>query len=814
MTLNTLFALDKLLHLLRQRNTTLNLLETRIKWNMQLHKIDQELRDVTMDSLPKFIEKCRWKPPNELPASRSSTRLPTSDSQSSLRSSASSSSLSKNAASSAMTRQMRSEILSLDLASLSSRIRTLQYSSLPPAGRFLDQMIDLSPQPLPERYLDKQDDLEAQVKREVDGLVTFCADLNRQWKVADEVWHKSVEHSSVLDELARDVLASTLKTPNTDLALAYERRLAAVSSSVDTLSKANPKDLPHPAHPTKFSDQHDFSEALKRVLDERVATLRTKLDETRQVVHDYSRAVDALRQAETFKADAIELSSDLKQVLATIEPPRIDESLLTLGNDLRTEDDLLAALQGLESMVDHANAKLLPQAPQIQRNLLASGIDPNLRKEMQDCAIGLSTGLMAAKASVQACRHKMQCSQSITSLVADFDDLEHKVQAQHALVRQQIIDHLDHGAGSLPSTQLPPLSFLDERLANQAKKIDSINQASTGIPSLGEPGVEGHAILITSLRDRQSDLQQRANKLANLTSIAQQLQKQALSYRSNLDEHASIKERFQAFAKDCSALDGCPDREAMEALSSRHRHLVESFNKFVASMSESIPFIASSAVTETLPDIDLQQHDQKIRHQANGLVSALGALKDRNEEILAFLNATLHMTTASRDLHTSVESIQVRSGTLHAISDLESRLSHIKLYEGELQHATSSISTIIHPTPPSLIQACVSKDAVASQTATLSLAKDLADSLCAMREAVEQDLRDLKQKEVESQEREAKERASTLAQQRLDEELKMLQNELQMLVTEAQSVRDDVHEATGTWGTTDWLKEVSTGTDI
>lgn len=199
-TLMTLLALDKLLHLLRDRSEQLELLGLRLTWEEQRIIAWKERRQVLEDIKSFLTTRARWSvdvyatltdqgsspymgsrfmspPPG--PARPSSALSLRRDSVASISSESSTAGLSLPSRS---ARYRLAETLSHDAAILSGRLTTLNHAKVVAAGKTLDKFIDMSRKPVPDEILDEQDALEDKAVKELESVGKFMMAVVMQWK--------------------------------------------------------------------------------------------------------------------------------------------------------------------------------------------------------------------------------------------------------------------------------------------------------------------------------------------------------------------------------------------------------------------------------------------------------------------------------------------------------------------------------------------------------------------------------------------------------------------------------------------------------
>lgn len=183
LTLTTIYELDKLLHLLRDRSENLDLLGIRLTW--EEHRISGwvERRKIIGD-LRTFLEtRARWTPSVYEMAMKpeESTDLKRRGSIASMASATSESSITTPGFSRS-ARFKLAEVLSRDAAQFAGRVTSLRHGKIAAAGKALDKLIDHSRKPVPEVLLDEQDKLEEKGITEMEHIGKFIMSLVMQWR--------------------------------------------------------------------------------------------------------------------------------------------------------------------------------------------------------------------------------------------------------------------------------------------------------------------------------------------------------------------------------------------------------------------------------------------------------------------------------------------------------------------------------------------------------------------------------------------------------------------------------------------------------
>ena len=207
LTLTTLLALDKLLHLLRDRSESLDLLGLRLTWEEQRVTAWKERHSIINDMEVFLTTRARWsldtyelqlpftpspsstlrlKSPSPSPSPRPSSSLAkrrgSASSFTSISSDTSSSMTGPSTAFSRSTRYRLAEMLSHDAAIFSSRVTALNHGKVMASGKTLDKLIDASRKPVPDEILDEQDRLEDKAIKELETVGKFAMTVVMQWK--------------------------------------------------------------------------------------------------------------------------------------------------------------------------------------------------------------------------------------------------------------------------------------------------------------------------------------------------------------------------------------------------------------------------------------------------------------------------------------------------------------------------------------------------------------------------------------------------------------------------------------------------------
>ncbi|TCD70502.1 hypothetical protein EIP91_003263 [Steccherinum ochraceum] len=329
LTLTTIYALDKLLHLLRDRSEHLDLLSIRLTWEERRIAAWVELNSTIKDITEFLRSRGRWSPavyddleaagkeedPPPTPPLTSSNRRNSVVSIASIASDTSSASLSLSRG----ARFKLSEQLSRDAAQFASRVSSLRHSKINAAGKALDKLIDDSRKPVPEVLLDEQDKLENNGINEMEDVGKFVMSVVMQWKKADELFVETVKDKSTALELVDELETASFSHPNSRQDAAYLSRTNALTKRL--AYRGNPagtsSNFPRPMHPL-FPDQPSITDSIVQLLSSEylIAIEHAKKAET--LSRQYHAGLDAVKKIESMCKSAAELVAQLSSCICRL----------------------------------------------------------------------------------------------------------------------------------------------------------------------------------------------------------------------------------------------------------------------------------------------------------------------------------------------------------------------------------------------------------------------------------------------------------------------------------------------------------------
>ncbi|KAF8592354.1 hypothetical protein K439DRAFT_1400097 [Ramaria rubella] len=334
LTLTTLLALDRLLHLLRDRSESLDLLSLRIMWEEQRVAAWRERRSLINDLEIFLSNRARWSletyeislpsTPSPSPALRYTSPSPSPrpssslsmrrDSAASLASVSSDTSSTSPSVFSRSTRYKLAEILSHDAALFSGRLTALNHSKVMTAGKTLDRLIDISRKPVPDTILDEQDRLEDKAIKEIETIGKFAMTVVMQWKRADEHYNDTMKDQSAAQALIAELEAAKLHHPTMRHDAAFMSRAQALTKRL--VVKGDPalarSSFPKPFHPL-FPAQAASNEAIVRILSTELAEAVKLAREAEGAAQEYHARLEAVKRAEVLKEQMQAIDKQLEK---------------------------------------------------------------------------------------------------------------------------------------------------------------------------------------------------------------------------------------------------------------------------------------------------------------------------------------------------------------------------------------------------------------------------------------------------------------------------------------------------------------------
>ncbi|KAF8640093.1 hypothetical protein AX17_001331 [Amanita inopinata Kibby_2008] len=388
LTLTTIYELDRLLHLLRNRSENLELLNIRLTW--EEHRIVAwiDLRKL-LDDLKTFITtRARWTPSVYDVMTKEETHdIKRRGSIASMASAASDSSFNSGTFSRG-ARFKLAELLSRDAAQFAARIASLRHGKITASGKVLDKLIDMSRKPVPEILLDEQDKLEEKGMNEIEHVGKFIMNLVMQWRKADEIYVETKKDQLTAQNLFEEIETAKLHHPTARQSASFISRAEALLKRLSV--RGNPassnSSFPRPEH-FLFMDQNSCNITLITQLATEISHATALVQRVDAAAKEYRKTHDAVKRAEALLQEvnglANQFASITERLLSGVSNDEGDGSAPNLNSEACLEPTAhsvyLALLPDILDQATKANGAavdLLGRSRSVILALESPGVDP------------------------------------------------------------------------------------------------------------------------------------------------------------------------------------------------------------------------------------------------------------------------------------------------------------------------------------------------------------------------------------------------------------------------------------------------------
>ncbi|KAG1892739.1 hypothetical protein F4604DRAFT_1701340 [Suillus subluteus] len=318
LTLTTIYELDKLLHLLRDRSENLDLLGIRLTWEEQRRAAWSDRQKILADIENFLTTRARWSPTiyefmvksEEKPSNR----------RGSVASMASDTSVTSNTGFSRSARFKLAELLSRDSAQFAGRVSSLRHGKVAAAGKALDKLIDNSRRAVPEELLDEQDKLEDKGINEMEHVGKFVMNIVTQWRKADEIYVETMKDENAAQNLLEEIETSKLYHPTYRQSTSFLSRAGTLVKRLAV--RGNPTAsggaFPRPYH-ILFPDQQSANEAISQILSSELASTSDLVAKVDSLAKEYRVGYEAVKDVESLSRSADELMTIFKSAIDRLE---------------------------------------------------------------------------------------------------------------------------------------------------------------------------------------------------------------------------------------------------------------------------------------------------------------------------------------------------------------------------------------------------------------------------------------------------------------------------------------------------------------
>ncbi|KAH9853826.1 hypothetical protein C2E23DRAFT_727502 [Lenzites betulinus] len=697
-TLTTIYALDKLLHLLRDRSDNLELLKVRLTWEEKriaawadLHKLLDDIRD--------FLDnRARWSPSvyDNLEEEDASPPPPL---EHTLRRRNSTVSMASEASSASMAGYSRgarfklSESLSREAAQFASRVSSLRHTKIALAGKALDKLIDESRKPVPDELLDEQDKLENEGITELEDIGKFVMQMVMQWKKADEFYVETIKDKSTAQNLLEEIEVAKLNHPSSRQDSSFLSRTSALNKRLQL--RGNPATsltFPKPLH-RHFSSQASHTETVVQQLSEEISSALQHVRKAENCAKEYHAAAEAVKLVDAARKGSLGLSSKYSSLIERMENGIATSSGDGTPPDLTSKDCLESSRHSvflslfpsmLEELAqtDKEATSLLVTARATLLHLDFPGVDSRYKVDsaavvdelearradaarVKDLVVSRAASLTEARKIWSAMDELFQETEELRNDVVD------------AMSRQMWRQQVRHDApptpesptAALPAVTLSPAEVVQRLVELRSHLVDHVSSPLAVLaPSLGP-------VFREYLIHASSALEAALGATGDTARFWEAVQQQASMMGTVRDEVHSLqiriedlKVRFQERAEDVfvGALDENSQTQTEETLTAELADTRVAVQGFLEELPRRIPFVGDAKLAGP--------HDHTAPKRRASLSSGitLDALQQAVQPSIPFDPATL-------DKGVRTDSNTYSMMLSGALRNLESKADHFQL---------------------------------------------------------------------------------------------------------------------------------------
>ena len=573
---------------------------------------------------------------SSLSASTSSTDLGAS-----LRSLSASTSFRDLASSAGSSSTNRVQLSQLAYTTLTTNARTLSASLVPGAAASLDKLIDASPTPLPDSFLDAQDRLEEVVSALLgDGLDRFAAEVIRQSEMVvimrTELERVREESTSLAAEATSEASAPT-RQMLAELLGCLERLQTRVDDVQDQL-----RDLPRPRH-SAVPNQSEHTASLVAEIETRLSSCRKSLAETSAVVHIYRQRLDVSTELEALLREMRESSDRLEKLFAEsgslngrpscdLQLPDNDSRQGSSTRRLFAEHAAACESRTSSLSTDVLQAQdLCKRAARLVNAARDVNLDISIRQDLRRASNSLREKVAEASRILEwetAHRERvvelsawLLSLERCQALLAEAESSTRE-QLQLALWREgtaAVIDDDDGGAAA------PVMASIDTALADLSGKRQLVAEQSRAAPCAGPAA-------LASLQERMDGLDERVRFLRTRQSLIDRAHEQTRAIEAVVESLSSIRARtFSVVSRvQCDSNLASSDEDEIDRIAQDFDHLRQNLHARV-------PFLAAGPSSAS-SEVDLTSHDANIRSVLNEMCISTAGLIDSSRQ--SVVNAT------------------------------------------------------------------------------------------------------------------------------------------------------------------------------
>ncbi|GAA5968934.1 hypothetical protein JCM3765_002934 [Sporobolomyces pararoseus] len=702
--LTTIFALDKLLSLLRQRRKSLVLLEYRLQWEESLNIVWTAHRQLLSNDIPSFLAKSQFSiPPSDArsPFADDESLAPESIEPGSLSKSLSISSITSSSSTSSSTsirrrrlsslsnhshsRALRHQTLLLSLSSLKSHLHQLTSTHLATSSSLLDKLIDHSPEPLPDAFLDEQDKVEDTVKADfgVKGgdMSRWLEGRIEEWKRCDDVHWKSIEVEKESELLAEEVEAelgklridhsSEAEEGMKEWVAKFEERLSQSQETLDqarqTLGAVKTSSSSSRAPPSIQQSSPQILEDSRKLSDELEDHLRrvdSSFKETARTVDKFRTGVKAIERGSQVRRRLLEALNALQQ---------FHDEIVTLPSPLKDDVELLERkARGGKEVYEKRFDELLSTSNYSQDEIKALakeglvvvgelarvGIDPNSRRELKELIEHVEESRKEVDQIKGAENDRRKRQSAIENVLAEI--------ARGRQISEGLRVKLNEEAWRVKWEEGKQLVAAID--LNVQQSVLDIRQGCIASLKVASNDLAESPQVLSKLSEQVTILERDLDSLSSLQDAVDRARAQVIAVNDLMTELDPTRSRLEDVSREAessiAAKNATSDEQArtLLQLESRLDCISSTLSPLLSNVHLRIPFLSSSASSdspssylhsEILP-FDTTAQDSSVKMHVNTLISRINREREETREKLDSLRI-VHKVTVWEEERASVE---------------------------------------------------------------------------------------------------------------------------------------------------------------
>ncbi|KAF5369942.1 hypothetical protein D9758_001296 [Tetrapyrgos nigripes] len=747
LTLTTIYDLDKLLHLLRDRSENLDLLGVRLTWEEHRKACWVDRRKIIADLKDFLDSRARWSP-----AVYESNGIPETSAEDHRRGSIGSIASVSSEASinspgfSRSTRFKLAELLSRDAASFGSRVTLLRHGPVAASGKVLDKLIDSSRKPVPEELLDEQDKVEERCN-EMEAIGKFAMNAVMQWRKADEIYVETMKDQYAAQKLLEDIEFASLQHPSARQSSSFVTRAEALLKRLHLRGNpASPNSaFPHPQHPL-FPEQTNFNANLAEELSSELTTTLQLATKAYSLAKEYRESYEAVKRVEMLVESVAELGSIFNSIIDRVENGVVstesDGSPPSLTSNECLEPIRYSAFLALFPSISEELSKANLTAEELMRTLPAAlahldfpGVDAQFKAdavlELQRLNSLRSRAGKMHNDMVDRIRKLREIRRIWSIMEVSLKELE--------VLRREVADEMERcrwrqdsssrvpGAPPTPESPLAvPLPLTSATEAEYDTRLSAINnkiaQMVKSPLDILSPSVD--VSLMQSLSRSADGLQAQCNIVQRPISLLQSIRNQATQMRGVRDDFNNLQMRINdaiiRYEQHIQAvLDGNADQVHVDNTFAAEPSSVQAaVDTFIDSLSRRVPFVtprpslsyvrrsfSSLDLLSTMSDnnyaieipIDIQALDEAVRTDCNSYTVRVNGqvrtLEQKSEHlVLARITKELDaaISIAKKDVDEAISNLSSLQNQYISVMEKGDVSNPLELLSQNIEHSSNT----------------------------------------------------------------------------------------------------------------------------